>query len=174
MQRLFSKRFLVFVVLVVILYTYTNPMVQGNLNTPLFWYFGDFLQNSKNSSPLNKRCMFIKKFVYESHVLLSPVEGGLSLGTGYRALKIPVMGEFLNWGVGAGTTFHVMKSFGNGGCSYPVIFSRISYLLLGKYKNILFIRGNSKFSLNLIVLKVSSFFNLKCFWIVHYFLDEMP
>ena len=111
--------------------------------------------------------MFIKKFVYESHVLLSPVEGGLSLRTGYRVLKIPVMGEFLNWGgggrVGAGTTFHVMKSFGNGGCSYPVIFSRISYLLLGKYKNILFIRGSSKFSLNLIVLKVSSFFNLRCF-----------
>ena len=88
--------------------------------------------------------MFIKnkKFVHlESyfHVFLSPVEGGLSFRTGYGLLKILVMGggELLNWGVG--DSFHVMKNFGDGGCSYPVIFSRISCLLLEKYKNTLFL-----------------------------------
>ena len=32
---------------------------------------------------------------------------------------------FQNRRVGVRTPFHVMKNFGNGGCSYPVFFSRI-------------------------------------------------
>ena len=40
--------------------------------------------------------MFNKKFVHESHVFLPPVEGGLNFRTGYRVLKIPVMGG--GWG----------------------------------------------------------------------------
>ena len=32
---------------------------------------------------------------------------------------------FQNRRVGVRTPFHVMENFGNGGCSYPVIFSRI-------------------------------------------------
>ena len=65
---------------------------------------------------------------------MSPFEGGLRFRTDYGALKMIVRGAFLNWGVGIRTQYHAMENVGNGGCSYPVIFSRVSYLLLEKYK----------------------------------------
>ena len=106
---------------------------------------------------------------------LSPVEVGLSFRTGYGELKILGLGKgaknFLNLWVGVRTPFHVMKNFGHDGCSYPVIFSRICCLLLVKYINTLFfIRRSKTLSLNLTFL-IFSFFSLRCFGIVHYFLE---
>ena len=79
--------------------------------------------------------------------------------------KIPRLGgelkNFWTGGKGIRNSFHVIKIFGNGGFSYPVIFSRICYLLLAKNINALFFIRSSTLSLNVIVLKFSSFFSLR-------------
>ena len=110
--------------------------------------------------------MFIKTFVYQSHTFmffLSPIEGGFKFQDWVWGVKNTSNGRrgFLNWGVRIRIPFHAT---GNGGCSFPVIFSNIFYLLLEKYKNTLFfVKRNSTLSFILIVLKFSSFFSLRCF-----------
>ena len=99
------------------------------------------------------------------HFFLSPVGGGLGFRSGYGGYKNTTTGwgakKFLDWGKGDQKLISCHKNFGNGGFSYPVIFSRICYLLLAKNINALFFIRSSTLSLNVIVLKFSSFFSLR-------------